>query len=94
MWKALAPSTIKRHPHRAGGKPLNDSGRLRQSVTTGSTKRVVGKRLYFGMASNLVYAASHNYGYRQIPKREFMYFDAKDEAIMRQIFEEYIEGLT
>jgi phage gpG-like protein len=93
-WKPLAASTIKRHPHRAGGKPLNDTGRLRQSVTSGSTKKVVGKRLYYSMASSLVYAASHNFGYKQIPKREFLYFDSQDERAIKLIFEDYIKGLV
>lgn len=92
-WKPLSPNTIKRHPHRAGGKPLNDTGRLRSSVTAGSTRRIVGKRMYYGMGSNIVYAASHNFGYKKIPKREFMYFDEKDEKAIKRVFEDYIKGL-
>lgn len=93
-WKPLSPNTIKRHPRRSGGKPLNDTGRLRASVTGGATKKIVGKRMYFGMGSNIVYAASHNFGYKHIPKREFMYFDDKDEKAIKRIFEDYIKGLV
>lgn len=94
MWKPLAASTIERHPHRAGGKPLNDTGDLKRSVTTGSSKRITAKRLYYGFGSGVVYAAAHNFGHKQIPQRQFLYFDAADERAIKRIFNEYIEGLV
>lgn len=92
-WKKLAPSTLLRHPHRAGGKPLNDTGKLKMSVTAGSAQRITNKKLYYGMGTGVVYGASHNFGYKQIPQREFLYFDEKDERAIKKVFENYIKGL-
>lgn len=96
-WKPLAPATIKIHPHRAGGKPLNDTGKLKMSVTSRAVKRVTSHQLQYG--TNLIYAPLHNFGGRggwgkMIPKREFLYFDHKDERAIRRIFEDYIEELN
>jgi phage gpG-like protein len=93
MWKPISPATILRHPHRAGGKVLNDTGQLKKSVTTGATKRITGKRMYFSMGSAVKYAAAHNFGHKQIPQREFFYVDAADERAIKKIFEKHIEGL-
>lgn len=95
-WKPLSPATIKIHPHRAGGKPLNDTGKLRMSVTSRAIKRVSKRQLEYG--TNLIYAPIHNFGGRAgwgsiIPKREFLYFDPKDEKAIKRIFEDYIKGL-
>ncbi|WPF64870.1 tail completion protein [Staphylococcus phage MVC_VPHSA2] len=95
-WTPLAASTIKRHPHRAGGKPLNDGGTLRGSVTGGAIKNVGRESLHFG--TNLPYAALHNFGgatkFGYVPQRQFLYFDSKDEAAIKRVFEEYIKGLA
>lgn len=93
-WARLAPSTIKRHPHRAGGKPLNDTGRLRSSVTAGANKRVSGKKLHYTFGSGVEYAAIHNFGGRHIPQREFLYLDPKDEQLIKRLFEDYIRGVV
>jgi phage gpG-like protein len=97
QWKPLSPATIKIHPHRAGGKPLNDTGKLKMSVTSRAVKRVTSHRLQYG--TNLVYAPLHNFGGRggwgkYIPKREFLYFDHKDERAIKRIFEDYIKELS
>lgn len=95
-WTPLAASTIKRHPHRAGGKPLNDGGTLKGSVTGGAIKNVGKDSLHFG--TNLPYAALHNFGgatkFGYVPQRQFLYFDTKDEAAIKRVFEEYIKGLA
>lgn len=92
-WKALSPNTIKRHPKRAGGKPLNASGRLKKSVTTESAQRITPRKLYFGMGSTVEYGPAHNFGYKQIPQREFLYFDAEDEKAIKKVFEKFFKGL-
>lgn len=94
-WAPLSPATIRRHPHRAGGRVLNDTGRLRASVTSGATKQLSPTVLRYG--TSLVYAPLHNFGgqtrFGYVPKREFLYFNAKDNKMIRQIFVKYIEGL-
>lgn len=95
-WKPLSPATIKIHPRRAGGKPLNDTGTLKRSVTAGAIKNVGKYKLRYGTA--LKYAPLHNFGGRggwgkYIPKREFLYFDHKDERTIQRIFNDYIKEL-
>jgi phage gpG-like protein len=96
-WKPLSPATIAIHPHRAGGKPLNDTGKLRMSVTSRAVKRIRARKLEYG--TNLIYAPLHNFGGRggwgkMIPKREFLYFDKQDERAIQRIFEDYIKELS
>jgi phage gpG-like protein len=96
-WKPLSQATIDMRPHRAGGKPLNDTGKLKLSVTSKATRTVTSKELRYG--TNLVYAPLHNFGGKggwgkTIPKREFLYFDKKDERAIRRIFEDYIRELS
>jgi phage gpG-like protein len=93
-WQGLAPSTIKRHPHRAGGKPLNDTGALRMSVTSGAKKDISSNILRYGFGSGIVYAAAHNFGYKQIPQRQFLYLEPQDEQRIQQIFEDYIDEVV
>lgn len=95
-WKPLSPLTLRLHPHRVGGKPLNDSGKLKMSVTSGAVKRVTAKKLQYG--TNLIYAPLHNFGgkgsWNRVPKREFLYFDQKNERAVKRIFEDYIKELS
>lgn len=95
-WTPLSEWTIKMHPHRAGGKPLNDRGRLKKSVTASALKRVSKRKLMYG--TNLVYAPLHNFGgqtkFGYVPQREFLYFDEKDEDVIKRIFEDYIKELS
>lgn len=92
-WKPLSPTTIKRHPHRAGGRPLNDTGRLKMSVTTGASQRISNGKLNYSLGSGVIYGATHNFGRGNIPQREFLYFDDKDEKMIQRIFETYIKEL-
>lgn len=55
-WRALSDTTKRLNPRRVGGTPLNDTGRLRGSITT----RVTPHTLFFG--TNVVYAATQNFG--------------------------------
>lgn len=95
-WKPLSPNTLKWHPHRRGGKPLNDTGRLRQSVTSRAIKRVSKTKLQYG--TNLVYAPLHNFGgktkFGYVPPRPFLYFDSKDQQVIKRIFEDYVKELA
>jgi phage gpG-like protein len=96
-WKGLSEATMKIHPRRKGGKPLNDTGRLKMSVTSRAVKHITKSKLEYG--TNLIYAPLHNFGGRGgwgriIPQREFLHFDDRDEKVIRRIFEEYIKELT
>lgn len=96
-WKPLSEATIKWHPHRAGGKPLNDTGKLRLSVTSGAIQRVSKHQLRYG--TNLKYAAIHNFGGStplgtRIPARPFLYFDGADQQAIKRIFEDWLESLS
>jgi phage gpG-like protein len=96
-WKGLSDATIRMHPRRAGGKPLNDTSTLKKSVTSQAVKTVSSHKLVYG--TNLKYAPLHNFGGvggfgNYIPKREFLYFDQRDEREIKKIFEEYIKGLS
>jgi len=96
-WKPLSPATIKIHPRRKGGKPLNDTGKLRMSVTSQAIVHVEKMKLTYG--TNLVYAPLHNFGGkggwgRTIPQREFLYFDDKDAKAIKRIFTDYVKELA
>ena len=71
-WRPLAESTIERRRKRSG-KPLIDTGLLRQSIATrGEAKAVV-----FGVAGSAAsYAPFHQFGTRKIPRRAFLPTDA------------------
>lgn len=95
-WPALSPTTKRIHPRRAGGKPLNDTGRLRTSATTGSNKRLSRNSLRYAWGSGVKYAAIQNFGGTtkwgtRIPPRPFMYVDSDDEKEIEKVFREYIE---
>lgn len=48
------------------GKPLVKTGKLRESV------KMFADSKRFGVATDLIYAATHNYGRKPIPQRQFM----------------------
>jgi len=96
-WQRLSSTTIKWHPRRAGGKPLEDTGELRMSVTSGAVKRMSDKQLRIGTA--LPKARLHQFGGRTklgtfVPARKFLYFDEKDERMVKEIFDDYIEEVA
>ncbi|AYP68720.1 hypothetical protein BpsS36_00014 [Bacillus phage vB_BpsS-36] len=95
-WTPLSPRTYEIHPHRMGGKPLNDTGKLKASVTSKAVRQLSKKQLKYG--SNLKYAPLHNFGGRAgwgtyIPQREFLNFESKDEQAIKRIFEDYVKEL-
>ena len=64
-WPPLAESTIARRRKRSS-RPLLDTGRLRNSLAITHDANGVY------VATPVVYAAAHNYGYRAIPQRQFL----------------------
>jgi len=66
------------------GKPLQDTGRLLNSIT----KRVTSRSAEVG--TNVVYAATHNYGRDHIPQREFMLLQDEDREDIREAIGEYL----
>lgn len=77
-----------------GGMTLQDTGRLRGSVTGHSRhaiREVRGNKLIFG--TNLLYAPSHQYGYppRNIPKRAFLGVYPDDVGRLTKIMTEDLD---
>ena len=70
--KEAGPSSSWANTKR-GGKILQDTGRLKQSIRTSYSKRIAQVR------TNMEYAATHNFGFKKknIPQREFMYLSKK-----------------
>ena len=93
-WAPLKASTIARHPHRAGGKPLNDGGTLKLSVTSEAKRRISAGKLVYGFGTGIEYGATHHFGRGAIPARPFLHFDDKDERAIQRIFEDYIKGVV
>lgn len=96
-WRPLSPDTLRWHPHRVGGKPLNDTGALKLSVTTGVANTLSKKKLH--IRSNLRKAKLHNFGGRTglgtfVPARPFLYFDNVDEVMVKRIFHDYIDEVV
>lgn len=58
------------------GKPLQDTGRLRLNIKPNNTKDTAS------VGSDLVYAATHNYGRDNIPQRKFLWLS---KEIQKQI---------
>ncbi len=69
-WRQLTERTLRQRTH-GGSKPLQDTGKLKNSVRFKSYKN---KAEVF---TNIIYAGVHNYGYKKmnIPQREFMWLD-------------------
>jgi len=63
---------------RGGSKILQDTGRLRASIRWRTVKDEAH------IFTNVVYAGVHNFGYKKIPKREFMWVSnkAKDSMVI------------
>lgn len=64
-WAPLSARTIARRRKRSS-RPLLDTGRLRNSIAVTHDANGVY------VATPVVYAAAHNYGYRAIPQRQFL----------------------
>ncbi|KAB2380192.1 hypothetical protein F8507_27285 [Bacillus toyonensis] len=96
-WVPLSAATIRIHPHRAGGKPLNDTGALKQSITSGAANKLSKKKLT--IRSGLRKANLHHHGGRTswgtfVPARPFLYFDNVDKQMIQQVFDDYVDELV
>lgn len=67
-WRPLARARSRNRRRGDRGKPLVDTGRLRASVTA----RPVVTRDSFTIGTNVIYAATHQYGRGPIPARPFL----------------------
>jgi len=67
-WKPLKSETIKRRRQKSS-KPLQDTGRLRGSLR----HRVVNRGKEGVIFTNLKYAPTHQYGYKKIPARPYVW---------------------
>lgn len=67
-------------------KPLIDTGRLRSSITYSASSN------YVDVGTNVVYAATHNYGRGRIPQRQFLGISAKDETTIYNTVEKQVES--
>jgi len=74
-----------------GGQTLQDTGRLRQTVTgraPAAIRQYNNEELRFG--TKLIYAPSHQYGFppRNIPQRPFLGVYSEDMKKMEKVFED------
>lgn len=94
-WVPLAKRTLKRRRLKGkGGKPLLDTGRLRASLVaegTGSVKEIT--RIGFRLGTNIVYAATHQYGRGRIPARPFIPTERELEAEFYTVLERYLKAV-
>lgn len=82
-WARLKPVTIeaRRQGKGAGGaRILQDTGRLRGSIIPGT----LGSKRAF-VSTNLVYAATHQYGRGRIPARPFLWISRKGLEKMNHV---------
>ena len=88
-WQPLAASTIARRrqgTHAGGTKILQDTGRLRASILFRGLK---DKAIVF---TNMIYGAVHQEGYRQIPKRTFLWVKDDFVKLMAAAYAKFIKG--
>lgn len=90
-WKKLTVATLEARWH-GGDKPLQDTGALKVSATTRPDIKVLSPKK-FQMGSSKVYAGVHQFGYKHIPARPYMYFTDQSEKTIEQIFLKYARGL-
>jgi len=91
-WKPLSPATLKarRQGKKKGrsAKILQDTGILKNSVvsSSGSDRAEVG--------TNMIYAATHQFGRDAIPAREFIYInDAEGNTLAKMIGDEIFKWM-
>jgi len=83
-WKPLAAA--RKRGSAAAAKPLIDTGKLRGSITAQANNREVR------IGTNVVYAATHQFGSGAIPARPFVLFQDDDEDDIGEIITEHIAG--
>lgn len=88
-WPGFAEATLRMHPHRKGGKLLQDTGRLANIQVYDMT--AVGSAVIFSPAE---YAWKHADGYKRIPKRDFLDIDMDDtlEKACNAVVQEIVSG--
>lgn len=96
-WRPLSAKTLQWHPHRVGGKPLNDTGALKMSIESGAANKLSKKKLR--IRSGLKKANLHQHGGwtklgTYVPSRKFLYFDEFDKRMVERIFVDYIEEVA
>lgn len=86
-WKPLAPATIA-HRRKGGGgaKILQDTGMLRSSILFRGMR---DKAIVF---TNKIYGAIHQYGYKHIPKRAFLWVEDNFLKTMAAAYAKFIKG--
>ena len=89
-WAPLKPKTLaSRRLRGKGGKILQDNGPLKASVTANAAiKRITAQKMEYG--TNLVYAATHQFGRGRIPARPFLRWQDADLEIAKRIFMEHL----
>ena len=75
-WSPLSPKTIERRRGKSG-KILQDTGKLRNSIVNAAAGKAPGavwqvSDKYLLAGTNLVYAATHQYGRDKIPARPYL----------------------
>jgi phage gpG-like protein len=85
-WPGLSPSTIKRHPRRAGGKLLQDTGELVGSLRPRHDQEVAE------VVTSNPYAGYHVEGTKHMPARDFT--DLDFDQLSAQIGEMLLLELT
>jgi phage virion morphogenesis protein len=92
-WRPLQPATLaRRRKGGAGGRILQDSGQLKQSVTSNvDVKRLTKVQYEFG--SSKKHAGVHQYGYKHIPARPYLLFQTEDTEAIERIFDDYVKGV-
>lgn len=90
LWKKLSAAAIARRKGGGGGaKILQDTGRLRNSLTPS-----IGKRFFLKdqvtIFTPLDYAETHNKGKGRIPQRKFMYISKGGMEKIKEQVEKFI----
>jgi phage virion morphogenesis protein len=104
-WAPLSPLTIARRRTGKGTgsmRILQDTGRLKQSITTETAMRMKDK-FTLGIGTSVPYARIHQQGGKQklfntgkmvtIPKRPFLLFQDKDKDAINKIFDNYVSSI-
>lgn len=108
-WKELSQTTLRLRKNKSSSKILQDTGRLKGTMTgrrgkTGSHKRIYPRKMEFGISSN--YETAH---YMQlgafvrngwgkgipikIPARPYIHFVNRDIPAIEKIFQKYLDEL-
>jgi len=86
-WESLKPATLKARRGGGGGKILQDTGRLKQSLT------IKEMPLSVSIGTNVKYGKFHQFGSprKDIPKRKFLMFQESDKKVINRIFKDHVK---